>query len=217
MRAGAKYYDKSFWSVENLKYATPHFRSRKLAGVVRRLAGDRECDLLDVGCGPATLARLLPPNVRYHGLDISIPEPGPNLLEVDILKTPIGFRNMRFDFVVAQGMFEYVGEYQAAKFAEIAAVLKDDGTFILTYQNFDHRQREVYWPYSNVRPSADFRADLGRFFTIERRFAGSHNWNHSQPGRPLLKAAQAHLNIYLPVISPWLAVDYFFICSPLRS
>jgi SAM-dependent methyltransferase len=212
-----KYHKKDFWSVENLKYSAPHFRMRKVAGVVRRLAGHRQCDLLDVGCGPAALASLMPANVSYHGIDISIPEPAANLLEVDILEVPIGFREMKFDFVVAQGMFEYVGEYQAQKFAEIAAVLKDGGKFILTYQNFDHRQREIYWPYSNVQRPPDFRAELGRFFRIERRFAGSHNWRHSQPRRTLLKVAQAHLNVYVPVISPWLAVDYFYVCSPLRS
>ena len=72
---------------------------------------------------------------------------------------------------MAQGLFEYVGEYQSQKFAEVAAVvLSDDGKFVLTYQNFDHRQREIYWPYSNVQRPADFRSDLGRFFKIDRWF-----------------------------------------------
>lgn len=212
-----KYYKKDFWSVEHRKFSVPHFRLRKVARVVRRLAGHRRCDLLDVGCGPGTLAGLMPANVQYHGIDISIAVPAANLLEVDILKLPIGFQNMKFDLVVAQGIFEYVGEYQAQKFAEIAAVLKDGGKFILTYQNFDHRQREIYWPYNNVQRPVDFRADLSRFFRIEHRFAGSHNWYHGQPNRRLMKVAQAHLNVYIPVISPWLAVDYFYICSPLRS
>jgi SAM-dependent methyltransferase len=214
--AGAKYYKKDFWSTENLKYAEPHFRMRKVARVVSRLAGDRESDLLDVGCGPGTMQRVLPSNVHYHGIDISIPEPAENLLEMDILEAPIDFRGMKFDFVVAQGMFEYVGEYQARKFTEIAGLLKRDGKFVLTYQNFDHRQREIYWPYSNVQRLADFRRDLARFFRIERSFPVSHNWNHSQPRRPLLKASQVNLNINIPVISPLLAVDYLYVCSPLH-
>lgn len=214
--SGARYYKKDFWSTENLKYESPHFRMRKVARIVSRLAGTREYDLLDVGCGPGTLQRLMPPNVHYHGIDISIPVPADNLLEKDILQAPVDFRGMKFDFVVAQGMFEYVGDYQAEKFAEIAGILVRDGKFVLTYQNFDHRQREVYWPYSNVHRPAEFRADLARFFRIERSFPVSHNWNHSQPRRPLMKASQAHLNFNIPVISPILAVDYLYVCTPLR-
>jgi SAM-dependent methyltransferase len=214
--SGTRYYKKDFWSTENLKYESPHFRMRKVARIVAQLAGPREYDLLDVGCGPGTLQRLMPPNVHYHGIDISIPEPADNLLEKDILQAPVDFRGMKFDFVVAQGMFEYVGDYQAEKFAEIAGILVRDGKFVLTYQNFDHRQREVYWPYSNVQRPAEFRADLARFFRIERSFPVSHNWNHSQPRRPLMKASQAHLNFNIPVISPILAVDYLYVCTPLR-
>jgi hypothetical protein len=114
-------------------------------------------------------------------------------------------------------MFEYVGAFQSQKFAEIAGILKENGRFVLTYQNFDHRQREIYWPYSNVQQQAKFRADLGRFFRIERSFPMSHNWNHSQPRRTLMKVSQAHLDINLPFFSPLLAVDYLYICSPLRS
>jgi SAM-dependent methyltransferase len=215
--SGTKYYKKDFWSAENLKYAAPHFRMRKVGHVVSRLAGDREYDLLDVGCGPGTLQRLMPSNVHYHGIDISIPEPAENLLEQDILESPIEFRGMKFDFVVAQGVFEYFGEYQSQKFAEIAGLLKRNGQFVLTYQNFDHRQREVYWPYSNVQRPADFRKDLGRFFRIQRSFPMSHNWNHSQPHRPLMKLSQAYLNVNVPVISRILAVDYLYVCSPLTA
>ena len=210
-----KYYKKDFWSTENLKYSRPHFRMKKMAGVVHGLARDREYDLLDLGCGPAALASLLPSNIHYYGIDISIPEPAENLLEADILQAKIDFRGMKFDLVVAQGLFEYIGEYQAQKFAEIATLLKSGGKFILTYQNFDHRHRQIYWPYSNVQRPDDFRRDLGRFFNIERRFAGAHNWHHNHPTRTLVRAPQEHLNVYVPVVSPKLAVDYFYVCSAL--
>jgi SAM-dependent methyltransferase len=211
-----KYYKKGFWSEENLKYSKPHSRMHKVARLVSQLAHSGGDDLLDVGCGPAALSGLMPSSVHYHGIDISIPEPAENLLEIDILQEPIGFREMKFDFIVAQGIFEYIGEYQSQKFAEIAAVLKDDGKFVLTYQNFDHWQRQIYWPYSNVQRPADFRRELSRFFKIERRFAGAHNWNHSYPRRKPVTAPQRNLNLYVPLISPKLAVDYFYVCSPLR-
>lgn len=211
-----KYYKKDFWGAQTLKYASPHFRLRKVARVIGRLAGDREYDLLDVGCGPATLQQLMPPNVHYHGIDIAIPVPAENLLEQDILEAPIDFHGMKFDIVVGQGVFEYVGEYQSQKFTEIAGLLNRNGKFVVTYQNFDHRQREIYWLYSNIQRPADFRRDLARIFQIEKQFPVSHNWKHGQPVRPLIQASQAHLNINIPVISPRLAVDYVYICSPLR-
>src|SRR6266536_2610245 len=40
--------------------AEPHFRMRKVARTVRSVTRGRQCDLLDVGCGPATLAQLMP-------------------------------------------------------------------------------------------------------------------------------------------------------------
>jgi cyclopropane fatty-acyl-phospholipid synthase-like methyltransferase len=209
----ARYYKKDFWKEENLKYAKPHFRMRKTARVVRKAAGGKECDLLDVGCGPATLSALLPANIRYHGIDIAIQDPAPNLREADFLETPIDFSGRKFDIVVAQGVFEYVGEFQSQKFSEIRELLKEDGTFILTYVNFAHWHTSVYWPYSNTQAPAAFRADLSRFFTITRSFPLSHNWNHSQPNRSVMKVAQAHLNVNIPLLSPRFAVDYLYICS----
>src|SRR4051812_35646427 len=95
--------------------------------------------------------------VRYHGIDIAIQEPAPNLIETDIIEAPIAFGGKTFDVIVAQGMFEYVGRFQSQKFAEIASLLNDGGKFIVTYQNFVYRR--------------------------------------------LMQAAQAHLNVNVPVVS----------------
>jgi SAM-dependent methyltransferase len=89
----------------------------------------RELDLLDVGAArdasafPATECALLRHRYRY-------PDPAPNLREADILQEPIGFGDRRFDIVVAQGLFEYMGEHQDEKLAEIRQVLKDHGRFV---------------------------------------------------------------------------------------
>ena len=105
---------------------------RKVARTVRIVTRGRQCDLLDVGCGPATLAQLMPAGVRYHGIDIAIQEPAPNLIETGIIKAPIAFGGKTFDVIVAQGMFECVGRFQSQKFAEIASLLNDGGRFIVT-------------------------------------------------------------------------------------
>ena len=72
-------YKRDFWADENTKYTRPHHRMLKVARLVNRLAAGKNCRLLDVGCGPATLGLLLDPNMRYYGIDIAIQEPSPNL------------------------------------------------------------------------------------------------------------------------------------------
>lgn len=209
-----QYYKRDFWSQENLKHSRPHFRLEKAARIIERIAHGRALDVLDVGCGPAALMQVLPGNVRYYGIDIAIHEQAPNLREADFLETPIDFDGRSFDLVIAQGVFEYVGTFQLQKFAEIRDILRADGTFVVTYTNFGHRQKEVYFPYSNIQPLAQFRAELSRYFSIERSFPASHNWHHGQPTRPLAKALNRRVSVGIPFISPVLAVEYFFVCSP---
>jgi cyclopropane fatty-acyl-phospholipid synthase-like methyltransferase len=209
-----RYYKRDFWSQENLKFSQPWYRLEKTVRLIGKLAAGRECTLLDIGCGPAALMRLLPAGIRYHGIDIAIAEPAPNLIEADLLTAPIKFSDQRFDIVVAQGVFEYLGEFQSQKFAEIAELLRPDGKFLVTYTNFGHRKRYVYPAFSNIQPLADFRRDLARHFEVERFFPVSHNWKHGHPSRRLLKAVNMPVNVSLPVISPLLAVEYYFVCSP---
>lgn len=206
-------YKKDFWSEENLKYLKVHFRMERAACLVNRLARNRQCDLLDVGCGPATLQELISPKICYYGIDIAIHEPSTNLIEMDFLESPIRFDDKKFDLIVAQGVFEYVGDYQEQKFAEIRRLLKPNGRFVASYINFGHRGKYVYPPYSNVQSIAEFRTSLSRQFRVENFFPTSHNWNHAAPNRSLVKALQKYANVNIPFVSSKLAVEYFFICS----
>ena len=156
---------------------------------------------------------LLQPNIQYYGIDIAIHDPAPNLIEADFLETPIRFDDKHFDIILAQGFFEYAGNLQTQKFAEIAGLLNDSGIFVVSYVNFGHRKRYIYEPYSNVQTLNDFRQSLAQHFIIHKFFPTSHNWNHSEPNRKFLKAANMHININVPFISRILAVEYFFICS----
>jgi SAM-dependent methyltransferase len=209
----ARYYKKAFWRDENLKYVEPHHRLEKSARIINGIARGGERTLLDVGCGPATLKRLLDPSIQYHGIDISIHIPAPYLIEYDFLDAPIRFGDKKFDMIVAQGVFEYMGDFQTRKFQEIAGLLNDGGVFILSYVNFDHRDKEIYWPYNNVQSFDDFRESLARYFNVDRFFPTSYNWRHSEPGRKLLRAVNMHINVNIPVISRTLAVEYFLVCS----
>lgn len=204
---------KEFWSKANLDFSQPWYRLEKCARIVTRISQGKTCDLLDVGCGPGTLGRVLPPNIRYHGIDIAIHESAPNLIEADITEQPISFRGRNFDIVVAQGIFEYVKDTQSQKLDEIAALLADGGTFVTSYWNFGHRKPHVYERFSNVQSINEFRRDLERHFVVRRAFPTAHNWRHGEPNRTVVKAVNMRLNVNFPVVSPLLAVEYFFICS----
>jgi SAM-dependent methyltransferase len=208
-----KLHKREFWAEENLKYVRPHFRLAKAARIVNRIARGRQCDLLDVGCGPATLAQVLNQNIDYYGMDIAIHNPAPNLLQTDFLASPIQFGEKQFDIIVAQGVFEYVGAFQSRKFDEIKRILKKQGAFIVSYVNFDHIHKFVYEPYSNVQSFSKFRESLSRVFRIDECFPTSYHWHHHEPQRELMKAIQMRINVNIPVLNRLFGVEYFFICS----
>jgi SAM-dependent methyltransferase len=204
---------QKFWREQNLRFVEPHYRLVKAVRIINKLARGRKCTLLDVGCGPATVGRLLPANIDYYGIDIAIQDPAPNLLEVDLREAPIKFGDKRFDIILAQGIFEYVGDTQSQKFAEIADILKGNGKFIVSYWNFGHRNPEMYHAFSNTQSLGDFKNDLKRYFKIDQSFPASHNWRHTGPNRRITRAINMPMEFNIPFVSPILAVEYFFICS----
>lgn len=207
-------YQRDYWIQEHPKFQTPYYRLEKFARLVNTVAGADSCSLLDLGCGPATLGSLLRPNIEYNGIDFAISKPAPNLMEADILATPLNELSGVVDIVVAQGLFEYLGQSQTQKLREIAELLPSDGKFIATYTNFQHRRTHVAEAFNNVQPLRDFKADVRRWFRIESCFPGSYNWAHSPPTRAINRSINMRLNRTIPVISTYLAVDYFFVCSP---
>ena len=211
-----RFFDKKFWFEENLRYSNPHFRLFKCANIIKALSRSkgRTCDLLDVGCGPATLVTLLPENIHYYGIDLAIHESAPNLKETDILKKPIEFEGKKFDFVVASGIFEYIGTQQHQKFLDIKTILKEGGHFIATFVNIDHRHPlHAFNMYNNIIPIHEFLSDLRTVFHVDRYFPTSYNWHGSEPRKKYILALNLHMNLNIPVIGPWLAVEYIFICS----
>jgi len=209
--------DRSYWIVENAQYAEPSFRLKKCAALINKMAGTRPCSLLDVGCGPAALRPLLHQNVDYYGVDIAIHQPAPFLLEIDIAQKPINFDDRRFDFVTAMGFFEYMGGgKQNSKFVEIGNILKEGGKFILSYINFGHFRGKVWPNYNNVQTIAEMKKALSEHYVVESVFPSSHHWRQKQPGKYSLRPLQMHVNFGIPLVSSLTAVEYFFICSPLR-
>lgn len=211
-----KYFDKKFWLDEAaLYYKQPYLRLEKCSRLVNRIAQGKEVDLLDVGCGPATLEKLLNKNIHYHGIDIAIHHPGTNLVEMDIINNPINFENKKFDIVIATGLFEYMGKYQKKKMSEIQQVLKDGGKFIVSYTNFGHIHSLIdYTPYNNIVSIKEFTKDLALFFHIDKITPTFYNWNGTEPRKRWSYSIQKYVTIHIPIIHSRFAVSYFFVCTP---
>jgi SAM-dependent methyltransferase len=211
---GEIFHKKVYWINNTDFYKQPYLRLEKCAKIVNHIARGREYDLLDLGCGPATLAKLLQKNINYHGIDIAVHEPVPNLIERDLVENEIEFRGKRFDIIVAAGFFEYIGDFQNNKLMEIRRILNEDGRFIATYSNFSHSHMLLtHPPYNNIMSIGEFKRSLELYFTVLRFFPSSHNWICSEPRRRWLKQINMYINFNIPLISPRLAVNYFFICS----
>ena len=202
------------WIVQN-DFADPYFRLRKCTRLLQNIVQGRRYDLLDVGCGPATLRTLLGSNVNYYGLDIAIHERAPYLLETDFARNPISFKDKRFDIVVALGVFEFMGRYQDQKFVEISRILNRDGKFIMSYLNWRHFRSPVIPICNNVQAITELTKSLQRVFHLEKCFPASHHWRFKQPGK-YAGPIQMHLDFCIPLVSSWLAVEYFFVCSRLK-
>lgn len=213
MQTTKEFRGRDYWAVENTLYTKPSFRLRKCARLIAEMAQGRDCSLLDVGCGPGALREVLQPNIHYHGIDIAIHEPAAHFREVDTAREPIGFDDRRFDFVVAMGFFEYMGNQQKAKLEEIRQILKPGGKFVMSYINFGHCRRKVWPNYNNVRSIVGMERSLGEIFDVHACFPASHHLRQKQPGRNSLSSLQMHINFNIPVFSPMFAVEYFFICS----
>ncbi len=215
-QAARNFKSRDYWIVENTLYAEASFRLRKCARFINEFAGNRECCLLDIGCGPAALRPLLNSNVSYYGIDIAIHNPAEYLREFDTARETIAFDKRRFDFVVAMGFFEYMGNQQKEKFEEIRQILKEDGKFLMSYINFGHFRRKVWPNYNNIQSTIEMTEGLNEVFNVERRFPASHHWRQKQPGKSSLPGLQMQVNFNIPILSPALAVEYFFICSAKR-
>lgn len=215
-RTDEEFRDRDYWIVENTQYAEPSFRLRKCAQLMNQMAGERECTLLDVGCGPAALQPLLNRNISYFGIDIALHKTASFLREVDISRVPITFDDRRFDFVFAGGVFEYMGHQQEQKFEGIRDILKDGGKFVMSYINFGHFRSRVWPNYNNVQSITAMKQSVSKVFEVERCFPASHHWRHKQPGVFACRSLQMRMNYNISILSPLFAVEYFFVCSRRR-
>ena len=133
------------------------FRAQKR--IVLEMVGAGPGRVLDIGCGPAVMARdLLDRNFDYWGIDASLEmirlgrgrvheHPDAARCRLDIGDAEqLRFDDASFDCVISMGVLEYLRPYTRA-LSEIQRVLRPGGTAVLTVPNRKcayHMTRRLY-------------------------------------------------------------------------
>lgn len=110
--------------------------------------------VLDVGCGDAVFARLMP-EFEWHGVDINTekaqdlldPDGGPgevlkSLCEQDLMKPPYMWGAGHFDAVISSECLEHVWDLRVVH-KEAKRLLKREGIYIISTPNFDWLQNHL--------------------------------------------------------------------------
>ncbi len=195
-----EYCGREYWIKENLRYTHRYFRTLKLAKIVNVMSRGKPCDLLDLGCGPETLSSLLNQNVSYFGIDIALHRAQKHLMEMDITRNPIHFHGNTFDFVVAAGLFEYMGNCSHEKYAEILTLLKPNGKFIVTYMNMDHCTKPSFPSWNNIVTIDEFKEGLSQHYHVLDFFPSYYSAKEGDLESELMRKLQLNFNLNIPLI-----------------
>lgn len=214
--APQKFYKKDYWLHENLIYQHVYFRTEKIAFIINKQSAGKTVDVLDIGCGPATLSNLLRENVNYYGIDIAIHNQADNFREIDIATNRIQFSDRTFDYIVAAGLFEYLGTVEQQKLSEIKELLNPAGSLIITFTNMNHLRKPYYPTWNNTKSIDEFERMLRDCFFIEKSFPAYYSLSDADLTNPTLRRIQLHINIDLPVLGRLMGVHYIFICKKER-
>lgn len=118
------------------------FAIRKLISMIN-FNPSKSSSLLDLGCGPGTLKKFLPKNIRYVGIDLeenyvnhaklSYPDSEFYLGGIQEINNIIPSHS-RFDFILAIGLFHHVNDTTASACFEAIKKYAKTGTFIVIFE-----------------------------------------------------------------------------------
>lgn len=161
-------------SYEGSGTAARFFRSR-IKLVLQTLASSPGGDLLDVGCGPGMMVRVLLDS-RPGDFYINVLDRSPAMVEACVLRVgganiararvgcieAMPFSDASFDVVLAMGILEYTDI--AAALAEIARVTRPDGLVLVTMLNpislYRFVQWRIYWPLLRMLQAVKTRLNV---------------------------------------------------------
>ncbi len=155
----ALYYSNSYYGARKKKFksffekftlVSNYYRARSL---LKRLPGNSgqlsrtSCRILDVGCGRATLLRMLSQlGCECFGIerkDFSPPEGVENIHFYCEQLEKIGFETDSYDMAILWHSLEHLSN-PAVTLKEIRRILKPEGLLVIATPNFDSFQREIF-------------------------------------------------------------------------
>lgn len=122
--------------------------------------------VLDIGCGDAIFAELMP-EFEWYGVDINIDAAGKSdraigLVAHDLMKPPYPWESGTFDAIICSEVLEHLWDLRTVH-KEAKRLLKRDGVYVISTPNFnwlqnvlEHHQRilsnfEQQWTIEHVR------------------------------------------------------------------
>jgi SAM-dependent methyltransferase len=127
--------------------------------------------VLDVGCGDAVFAELMP-EFEWYGVDINTEKAAPrfrgkedfenHLQEHDLMKPPYPWDDGYFDAVITSEVLEHLWDLRVVH-REVKRLLKRDGLYVLSTPNFDWitnhlesfrrvmQTAEAHWTFEHIR------------------------------------------------------------------
>ncbi len=122
--------------------------------------------VLDVGCGDAIFADLMP-EFEWYGVDMNTERaekriPAERLKTADLMKPPYEFETSYFDAVITSEVLEHLWDLRVVH-KEVKRVLKREGLYVISTPNFDWitnhlesfrrimQDRNNHWAWEHVR------------------------------------------------------------------
>lgn len=122
--------------------------------------------ILDIGCGDAIFAELMP-EFEWYGVDINIDRALKSgrkiqLAEHDLMKAPYSLDALQYDAIICSEVLEHLWDLRVVH-KEAKRLLKRDGVYVISTPNFDwiqnhleHHRRimsvaEQHWTFEHIR------------------------------------------------------------------
>lgn len=165
----------AYWNVRGPEFDTVHPRLQLIGRLIGELPGVRT--MLDVGCGPAAMRRVVPPGIEYFGIDIASDViaglDDPAHFQVVNLDTVDGcFDDRRFDLVVCSGVFEYINDRE--RFMRLLRrKAAPGGHLILSFTNHQHLKDGLRWLHGRYTGYRDPHVNFMLVPAVRRLLADS--------------------------------------------
>jgi len=164
-----------YWNSRSPEFDGIHPRLQLIGELVASIPGI--ATMLDVGCGPAAVRRVIPSTIEYFGVDIAsdviAAQHDPEHFEViDLDGDARCFGERRFDLILCSGVFEYIQRTQPfMQFLRRKSA--PDGHLIFSFTNHQHHKDGLHWLLGNYSGYKDPHVNFMLVPEVQRLLAQS--------------------------------------------